>query len=111
MTRYYEILIPRLTNSGARYQNNEHGRFEDAVFRAAGGFSALPEVAGAWRNSNGKAFWECMIPYRIMCHEQTMQQLIAEAFRLFGDQEAIFCADIGHGHVYTREDVHMEAAQ
>lgn len=96
----YEIQIPVRTNDGKGYGPQRYA-FEKWLLQYAGGYSRLPDIAGAWLDA-GKVYAEAMVPYHVACSAEAFEKIISAAFDLFRDQHAIFYAEIGEATIRHR---------
>lgn len=99
--RYYEIHVPQNDNAGRSYES-ALVEFRDYLLNVCGGYHRLDPVQGAWRD-NGKNYVETMIPFHVACEPETFAKVLAQAFRIFHDQLAIFTAEIGAATIHERE--------
>lgn len=96
MLPYFQVKVPYQDNSGRDITAN-HREFEERLFNLYDGFDCW-QVAGSWRNPEGKTFREVTIIYQIACKGAKLyieRQLRAIAKECYPDQEAIFVAHIG----------------
>lgn len=84
----FEILIPKLFNSGASTLNTR-AEFERVLVARCKGFTRCAPVDGAWVDpKTGHLFTDTSIPYRVACDENTARELARLAARVFR-QEAV----------------------
>lgn len=98
---YYEIHVPVYDNAGNNMASGI-AEFRSFLMSYAGGFHELVPVHGAWV-SGGMDYVETMIPFHVACTAEIWSGIIAEAFRIFIDQKAIFTAEIGRALILERE--------
>lgn len=99
--KLYQITLPMFDNAGLN-TNVARVQWEKAALQAAGGFTRLPAAEGAWLGPDGKTYTDRSRAYHIACEEWAFAGLLAEAFRLFPDQLAIFTAEIGMAIIHER---------
>ena len=92
--KLFEILLPLHNNSGIS-MHLAHVQFQAYALHIAGGFTKCGVVEGAWRNDAGIKMVDYLLPYRVMCSPEQWAQIVARAFALFPDQEAICHSHIG----------------
>jgi len=99
----YQINLPIVDNK-SRSAIATHIEWRAQVLFAIGGYTRLSDVTGIWINDAGKRFSDISASYQIACDAETWRELIALAFKLFPDQEAIFHARIGTATIEEREN-------
>lgn len=104
--RVYQFNLPVYDNMGSSLMN-EVRAWEVGAVALAGGFTLL-DGRGAWKD--GEIQREEMRVYQVMCEQETFEQLLADAFRLFRDQKALFTISLGDGAVYHRTEWATEMA-
>ena len=100
--KLYEIAIPLFDNAGLN-TNTARRAFEKSVLASVGGYTRLPAAEGAWLDASGKLYTDRTQSYRLACDDWQFPAVLAEAFRLFPDQLAIFTAEIGTATIHERE--------
>lgn len=84
----YEILVPTQNNDGKPFRTRFHKVWDEKVRKITGGLTIIPPVKGEWIRSDGKLFQERMIPVRIACTPEQMDQ-IADMTAKYYNQLAI----------------------
>lgn len=84
----YEILVPCVRNDGRPVRTRCHREWDSRVRRIAGGITVLTPARGQWVSPDGRLFAERMIPVRIMCSAEQIEQ-IADMTAKFYDQLAV----------------------
>ena len=97
----YEILLPVTNNDGER-MHLAHGRLQDFLLETIGGYTECPNVEGAWRNDTGLVMYDKSVPYRVTCHSEDWRKIVARAFELWPDQQAIFHTKLGEATIEER---------
>lgn len=73
----WEILVPRLRNDGIAFSVLHHQEWDKKVREIAGGLTIFtPTKKGEWISSDGRVFSESMIPVRICCGYNKMEQIM-----------------------------------
>ena len=85
--KLWEILVPTLRNEKP-VRTRSHKEWDARVRRIAGGLTILKPVKGEWVSPSGELFSERMIPVRIMCSEEQIEQ-VADLTAEFYCQEAV----------------------
>lgn len=88
MSQLWEVLVPRVLNSGVEIELAHHKQWDENVRQIAGGLTILKTAKGVWESSDGKIFREEMIPVRIACTEEQINQIISLTIE-HHDQEAV----------------------
>lgn len=105
----YQFLIPTHDNAGNSHEK-PRAAFEKAMLEVAGGFTELPQCRGQWKDDHGKVHKDDVIPYNVAIPtsregtlaSERIEGLVREAFKLFSDQHAIYCACIGEANIHDR---------
>ena len=84
----WEILVPTQTNNGTPIRTRQHREWDQRVRSISGGSTIYPVAKGAWKSPSEELFEERMIPVRIACTEEEIEQ-IADVTADFYDQEAV----------------------
>jgi hypothetical protein len=84
----YEILVPTQTNEGKPIRTRYHRVWDSRVREITGGLTIVPPVRGEWVSDVGKLFRERMIPVRIACTKEQIEQ-IADMTAKYYSQEAV----------------------
>jgi len=88
MNAVYEILVPTVSNAGKPFKLRYHKVWDAKVRAIAGGLTILAPAKGEWLSSTGKLYAERMIPVRIICSKQQIEQ-IADITAKYYDQLAV----------------------
>jgi hypothetical protein len=88
MSELWEVLVPRVLNTGVQIPLSHHQRWDENVRKIAGGLTILKTAKGVWESPDGKIFREEMIPVRISCTEEQIEQIIVLTIEHY-DQEAV----------------------
>ncbi len=88
MIRLYEILVPTVRNNGRPIRLRFHKIWDQKVREIAGGMTILSPARGQWVSETGELFVERMIPVRIACTKEQIEQ-IADFTRTYYDQKVI----------------------
>lgn len=89
----WEILVPKVSNDGKLYTVEHHQQWDAQVRDLAGGITILKTAKGQWKNPNGQLFRDEMIPVRIYCTEQHIDDIIQKTITHY-DQEAVLAYEI-----------------
>lgn len=72
----WEILVPTVRRSNGRpYRTRYHRVWDDKVRTISNGLTVMRPAQGYWNGPNGHLFAERMIPVRIACSYEHMQQI------------------------------------
>lgn len=88
MKGIWEILVPTETQAGRPIRTRQHRVWDAAVREITGGLTVMPPVRGQWKAIKGLLVIERMIPVRIACTEEEINQ-IADMTAGFYDQDAV----------------------
>ncbi len=86
--KFYEILVPTISNEGKPYKTRYHRVWDSKVREITGGLTIIPPIRGQWVSAQGELFKERMIPVRIACSKEQIEQ-IADITAKHYDQKAI----------------------
>lgn len=89
----WEILVPVSDNEGVPIEVAHHHVWDEHVRSLSGGLTLLRSVTGQWVNAAEKVYVEKMIPVRVACDEQTIEQIANFTARHYR-QEAVMYYEI-----------------
>jgi hypothetical protein len=75
MNMLWEILVPTHTNEGEEIEEGFHHVWDEHVRLLAGGLTLLKPNQGQWVNDEGDPVHEPMLPARIACDSETIDQI------------------------------------
>lgn len=84
----WEILVPTVRNDGRPIRTRCHREWDHRVRRISGGLTVLTPTRGQWVSPMGELFAERMIPVRVMCTAEQIED-IAELTAKFYEQLAV----------------------
>lgn len=100
-TSLYQFNLPTNTNGGLSYELARKS-WELEALKLAGGYTLAPGFAsGVWKGES-RTYKETMAIYSVACEPRVAAALEDAFWRLFPDQEALFCADLGPASILTR---------
>lgn len=73
--KFYEILVPTVSNNGKPYRTRYHRVWDEKVRKITGGLTIISPIKGQWISANGKLFIERMIPVRVACTKEQIDQI------------------------------------
>lgn len=85
----FELILPLADNRG-KPTDNLHRVFQTAALDMAGGYTKRPSGEGAWKDTDGRVYYDRMVPYHFACDRETFDRIKALAFSLFADQKALY---------------------
>lgn len=72
----WEVLVPTVRNDGKPFRTRFHRVWDKKVEAISGGLTILTPIGkGVWQHE-GQSIRERMIPVRVMCTEQQIDQII-----------------------------------
>lgn len=74
-TILWEILVPTIMNTKP-VRTRYHKVWDEKVRGISGGLTVLKPTKGQWTSSVGELFAERMIPVRIACSEEEIEQIM-----------------------------------
>lgn len=86
--KLWEILVPTVRNDGKPIKTRFHRVWDKKVYSITHGLTILAPTKGKWVSPNGTLFAERMIPVRIACTEDQIDQIIDMTIEYY-DQEAV----------------------
>jgi hypothetical protein len=89
----WEIFVPTIRNDGVPYRTRFHRVWDAKVRKIAGGLTIFTPAKGQWISPTGDLFHERMIPVRIACTEDQIDQIL-KMTREYYDQEAVMAYQI-----------------
>lgn len=100
--KLYEIALP-VRDNGGKETAGAMLAFETIALEKVEGYTKRPAGQGAWQGSDGRIYYDDMVPYRIACEAAIWPTILDAAFRLFPDQLALYHAELGVVTITTRE--------
>jgi len=88
MKALWEIFVPTITNEGEPIRTRFHRVWDDKVKKITGGLTICHPTKGEWVAPDGENFKERMIPVRIMCTEEQIEE-ISDMTASYYEQKAI----------------------
>lgn len=84
-TPLWEILVPTVGNDGTPFTVRHHRNWDAHVQAIAGGMTLVPPVRGTWIDKQPESgpveYTERMIPVRLMCTREQIEQICKETAR------------------------------
>lgn len=84
----WEILVPTIRADGKPIRTRFHRVWDKKVREITKGLTIMPPSKGQWVSPSGKLFTERMIPVRIACTRDQMDQII-DMTAAYYEQEAV----------------------
>ncbi len=100
MSQLWEVLVPRVLNSGVEIALSHHKQWDENIRQIAGGLTILKTAKGVWESPDGQIFREEMIPVRIACTEEQINQIINLTIEHY-DQEAVMAYRVSDKVIIT----------
>ena len=72
----WEILVPTVRKNGKPFRTRYHRVWDAKVRAIANGLTILKPAKGQWVSPDGELFQERMIPVRIACTREQIDQII-----------------------------------
>lgn len=88
MKKLYEILVPTNRNDGRPIRTRYHRIWDEEVIKISGGMTILNPAKGRWVSPTNEMFKERMIPVRIYCEENDIENIIDFTMEYY-EQEAV----------------------
>lgn len=88
MKSMWEILVPTVRNCGKPFRLRYHRVWDAKIREISGGLTIMSPVKGQWISSDNILFNERMIPVRIVCHDDDIDNIIDITMKHY-DQLAI----------------------
>ena len=89
----WEVLVPRFSNEKKEFSVEHHRQWDEKVRVIAGGVTILRTAKGHWVNPEGKAFVEEMIPVRVYCTEEQVENIMDYTLVHYS-QKAVFAYEV-----------------
>lgn len=84
----WEIFVPTTRNDGKPYRTRYHRVWDAKVRAVAGGLTIFSPAKGQWVSPNGEEFRERMIPVRVACTREQIEEIIRITIKHY-DQLAV----------------------
>lgn len=88
MKKLYEVLVPTIRNDGRPISTRYHKIWDERVIEISGGMTILNPAKGRWVSPTNELFKERMIPVRIYCEEDDIEDIIDFTMDYY-EQEAV----------------------
>jgi hypothetical protein len=98
--KLWQFTLPNYANDGASYAT-ARAEWERKARERAGGLTHIGMTVGQWVDA-GKLYYEPMQTYQVAASSDIADELLADAFELFPDQQALFRAEIGTASIVER---------
>jgi hypothetical protein len=85
----WEILVPCQRNDGTPIRTRHHRVWDEQIRRITGGLTILRPAIGQWVSPDGELFHDRMIPVRIACTPNQLDEIIRRTLNHYPDQEAV----------------------
>jgi hypothetical protein len=103
--KLYEILVPCNKNDGSPYRTRHHRAWDEQVKKITGGLTILRPAIGKWVSPEGETFKDRMIPVRIACTSEQLDEVMRRTLNHYPDQLACFAYLISEEvRILYRED-------
>lgn len=99
-TELWEVLVPVATNDGNVIPVETHKVWDAQVRQVSGGLTVMGTAKGQWVSPTGSLFIEKMIPVRVMCSKEQLEQIIRLTLCYY-DQEAVLAYKISEEVILT----------
>ncbi len=86
--KLWEILVPTMRNDGRPFRLRYHKVWDAKVLAITGGLTITHPTKGEWVSKHGTLFKDRMIPVRVMCTKEQIDQII-DMTGPYYEQEAI----------------------
>jgi hypothetical protein len=100
----YQIALPSVQFNGLP-DASQRRQWTTKALNDAGGLTYLGAREGAWISDDGELFEETMHWYEVACGRNQWDALVAYAFQLFPNEQAIYTARVGECEIITRPTV------
>lgn len=84
----WEVLVPTVRNDGRPIRTRFHRVWDSKVREITGGLTIMAVARGQWVSDDGELFVERMIPVRIACTRDQIEQIVDVTLEYY-DQIAV----------------------
>lgn len=88
--KFYEILVPTQFNDGKPIRTRYHKVWDEKVRKITGGLTIIPPIKGQWISQEGELFSERMIPVRIACTKEQINEIADISARYYKQKAILF---------------------
>lgn len=89
----YEILVPTIMNDGTPIRTRRHRVWDDTIRKISKGLTIMAVAKGQWVSPNNVLFIERVIPVRIVCTAEEIEEIIKITLKFY-KQEAVLAYKI-----------------
>ena len=107
MKTMWEILVPA-SNGDKHFSYEHHKNWDNYVKGISGGITIMKTAKGEWLNPAGKLYKDKIIPCRIICDREQIEEIINFTLRHY-DQEAVLAYMISSDVIIKYRDKHINA--
>jgi hypothetical protein len=86
----WEILVPTVRNSGKPIRTRCHKVWDERVRAISGGLTILHPAKGQWMGPGGALFAERMIPVRIFCSAEQIEEIADMTAQHYGQLAVMY---------------------
>ena len=101
MKALWEILVPSATNDGVDILISYHREWDEKVRKICGGLTILKSAKGQWVSPDGRLFKEKMIPVRVACTKEQIEQIMDITLKHY-DQEEVLAYKISDTVIFKK---------
>lgn len=98
----YEILVPTQSNDGKPFRTRFHRVWDEKVRGISGGLTVLKPAKGQWVSNDGTLYAERMIPVRIICTKDEIEEIIKFSMKYY-EQLAILAYEISNNVILRHQ--------
>lgn len=91
----WEILVPASNNKEKKFSYEHHKEWDAFVKKITGGVTIMKTAKGQWLSPTGKLYIDRMIPCRIVCNQEQMNEIINFTIDHY-EQEAVLAYKISN---------------
>lgn len=112
MLELWEILVPTTRNCGKPFRTRYHRVWDEKVRAISGGLTIFQPAKGQWISKAGELYEERMIPVRVACTEEQLNEIIDITLKYY-DQLAVMAYRISEKVIIKHASVSssQEAAE
>ncbi len=98
--KLWDIYVPKYANDRTKYLKRKvkfsiehHHAWDDYVRSLTGGITIMRSAKGQWMSPEGELFRDVMIPVRILCSEEHIDDIINFTLKHY-DQHAVLAYEV-----------------
>lgn len=106
MIPLWEVLVPASNNKRKeKFSYEHHKQWDEFVKNIAGGLSVFKTLKGEWIGADGTVYVDRMIPVRIRCTEEQIQEIVIFTIHHYSQEAVMFYLVSNDCRIFHKNDL------